>query len=157
MNGTSVSNGTRPLPIDISHRSFRNFPESFGKWKTPYLSNNGHFISVILPVSSNLRQFKFLNSKEYEFKERQITLVSDLGRLCKLLHFCNPEVGTHQSKVKKLWSLVNSEGSELLKTVNSLKVAKLPSPSPTENSERKVQQYIYFFSQLSGESYHTIT
>ena len=34
MNGTSVSNGTRPSPINISHRSFRNILESFGKWKT---------------------------------------------------------------------------------------------------------------------------
>ena len=38
MNGTTVSNGTRPSPINISHRSFRNFPESFGKWKTPCIS-----------------------------------------------------------------------------------------------------------------------
>ena len=38
MNGTSVSNGTRYSPINISHRSFRNFPESFGKWKTPKVS-----------------------------------------------------------------------------------------------------------------------
>ena len=35
LNGTSVSNGTRPSPINISHRGFRNFPESFGKWKMP--------------------------------------------------------------------------------------------------------------------------
>ena len=35
MNGTSVSNGTRLLPISISQQSFRNFPESLGKWKTP--------------------------------------------------------------------------------------------------------------------------
>ena len=35
MNGTSVSNGTRLLPISISQRSFGNFPESLGKWKTP--------------------------------------------------------------------------------------------------------------------------
>ena len=35
MNGMSVSNGTRLLPISISQRSFGNFPESFGKWKTP--------------------------------------------------------------------------------------------------------------------------
>ena len=35
MNGTSVSNGTHPSPISISQRSFRNFPESFGKWKMP--------------------------------------------------------------------------------------------------------------------------
>ena len=35
MNGTSVSNGTRLSPISISQRRFGNFPESFGKWKTP--------------------------------------------------------------------------------------------------------------------------
>ena len=36
MNGTSVvSNGTRPSPINLSHRSFGNFPEFFSKWKTP--------------------------------------------------------------------------------------------------------------------------
>ena len=35
MNGTSVSNRTRLLPISISQRSFGNFPESLGKWKTP--------------------------------------------------------------------------------------------------------------------------
>ena len=34
MNGASVPNGTSPPPINIFHRSFRNFPESFGKWKT---------------------------------------------------------------------------------------------------------------------------
>ena len=38
MNGTTVSNGTRPSPINISRRSFRNFLESFGKWKTPCIS-----------------------------------------------------------------------------------------------------------------------
>ena len=38
MNETSVSNGTRLSPISISQRRFGNFPESFGKWKTPYLS-----------------------------------------------------------------------------------------------------------------------
>ena len=36
MNGTSVSNGTRLSTISISQRSFGNFPESFGKWKTPW-------------------------------------------------------------------------------------------------------------------------
>ena len=35
MNGTSVSNGTRLLPISISQRIFGNFPESLSKWKTP--------------------------------------------------------------------------------------------------------------------------
>ena len=35
MNGTSVSNGTRLSPISIFQQSFGNFPESFGKWKTP--------------------------------------------------------------------------------------------------------------------------
>ena len=35
MNGTSVSNETRLSPISISQRRFGNFPESFGKWKTP--------------------------------------------------------------------------------------------------------------------------
>ena len=35
MNGTSVSNGTRLSPISISQRSFGNFPDSLGKWKTP--------------------------------------------------------------------------------------------------------------------------
>ena len=35
MNGTRVSNGTRLSSISISQRSFRNFPESLGKWKTP--------------------------------------------------------------------------------------------------------------------------
>ena len=35
MNGTNVSNGTRLSPISISQRSFGNFPESLGKWKTP--------------------------------------------------------------------------------------------------------------------------
>ena len=28
-------------PINISHRSFRNFPESFGKWKTPCTFTRG--------------------------------------------------------------------------------------------------------------------
>ena len=35
MKGTTVSNGTRPSPINISHQSFRNIPKSFGKWKRP--------------------------------------------------------------------------------------------------------------------------
>ena len=39
MNVTSVSNGTRLLLISISLRSFGNFPESFGKWKTPSVSS----------------------------------------------------------------------------------------------------------------------
>ena len=38
MNGTSVSNGTRLSPISISQRRFGNFPESFGKWKTPIVA-----------------------------------------------------------------------------------------------------------------------
>ena len=33
-----VLNGTRSLPINIFHRNSRNFPESFGKWKTPAVS-----------------------------------------------------------------------------------------------------------------------
>ena len=41
MNGTSVSNGTRLSPISISQRRFGNFPESFGKWKTPYAFGYG--------------------------------------------------------------------------------------------------------------------
>ena len=47
MNGTSVSNGTRLSPIGISQRSFGNFPESLGKWKTPPvygLVSNGSFL-----------------------------------------------------------------------------------------------------------------
>ena len=35
MDGTC---GTRSSPINISHRNSRNFPESFGKWKTPAVS-----------------------------------------------------------------------------------------------------------------------
>ena len=31
-------NGTRSSPINISRRNSRNFPESFGKWKTPAVS-----------------------------------------------------------------------------------------------------------------------
>ena len=33
-----VLNGTHSSPINISHRNSRNFPESFGKWKTPAVS-----------------------------------------------------------------------------------------------------------------------
>ena len=46
MNGTSVSNGTRLSPISISQRSFGNFPESFGKWKTPYLSGRTQVTTI---------------------------------------------------------------------------------------------------------------
>ena len=35
MNGTSVSNGTRLSPINISQRKFGNFPDSLGKGKRP--------------------------------------------------------------------------------------------------------------------------
>ena len=38
MNGTSVSNGTRLSLIGISQRSFGNFLDSLGKWKTPQAS-----------------------------------------------------------------------------------------------------------------------
>ena len=45
MNGTSVSNGTRLLPISISQRSFGNFPVSFGKWKTPLVYDSKVFVT----------------------------------------------------------------------------------------------------------------
>ena len=58
MNGTSVSNGTRPSPINISHRSFRNFPESFGKWKTPRICYFTLFKAVVhLKTHTFLKMF----------------------------------------------------------------------------------------------------
>ena len=35
MNGSGVSNGTRPSPINTSHRSFRDFPRFLVNGKRP--------------------------------------------------------------------------------------------------------------------------
>ena len=54
MNGTSVSNGTSLSPISISQRSFGNFPESLGKWKTPLGSAS---YNKIYPISVTIGKY----------------------------------------------------------------------------------------------------
>ena len=68
------------------------------------LSNNGHFIPLKqhLPFCNLTSIIKLETIYIFEFQRlhremnlkgnlRQITLVSDLGRLCKVVHFCNPD------------------------------------------------------------------
>ena len=51
MNGTSVSTGTRLSPISISQRSFQDFPESLGKWKTRIIGK-GIALQTFLPPTA---------------------------------------------------------------------------------------------------------
>ena len=99
------------------------------------------YLSVILPVSSNLRRFIFSNPEDWTekwiYKERQITLVvlvSDLGRLSKLIHLSNshaslaPEVSNNPIKLRVLnsgliWILHHSSNSQIIEMIPEIEFA----------------------------------
>ena len=86
MNGTSVSNGTRLSPISISQRRFGNFPESFGKWKTPTGTSVFPQKSAVLQINDR-HLYLIIN---YDLDITNILVVSPQIRYIEVFDITNP-------------------------------------------------------------------
>ena len=103
------------------------------------LSNNGHVTLVTLPFCNLTSILKCETIFIFEFQRlvremRQIMLVSNLGRLCKLVHPSNshalltPEVSNNPIKIWVLnsgliWILHHSSNNQIIEMIPDIKFA----------------------------------